>query len=252
VVAHDTGAIQIPVLSVHADSLTNMRLSIAPNHVGADSTFYTVCVVDSMLNGNAIVTLTDTAGDTGIERYEYCTIADTHAPRLDQIICVDTAGGLCTYLISDTQAWDRGLDTIYFTNLNNVTITPPDTVHGLGVAGFSVLGNGSFCVTAIDLAGNKFDTCFESFASVSIPVLPGISLSVSPNPTSGDVNIFLSGAPSADVEIFDVLGREVDYFQINGSYEWETGGLPTGTYILRANENGPGNSQPITKRIVKE
>jgi hypothetical protein len=254
VVGFDTGAIRIPVLTITADTLTNMKLSIAPNHAGADSTFYSVCVVDSMLNGSAEIAVTDSLGNTTIEQYSYCTIADTHAPRLDQIICVDTVGGPCSYVISDTQAWDRGLDTIYFTNQKNVTITPPNNVHGLGVAGFSVLGTGSFCLTAIDLAGNKFDTCFGSsvLASVSVSTLPSISLSVSPNPASGDVSIFIEGAPFADVEIFDVLGREVDHFQVNGSYDWETGGLPAGTYIIRANENGPGNSQPITKRIVKE
>jgi hypothetical protein len=257
VVAYDTGNVRIPVLSVTADSLTNMRLSIAPNHVGADSTFYTVCVIDSMLNGNAVITLTDTAGDTGIERYEYCTIPDTTPPLIQELVCFDSGAGICLWEVSDTQAWDRGLDTLYFTNVMNEEIDSVGSVHGLGFVVFQVT-NGlipfGFCITAIDLAGNKIDTCFGIGGNES--VLPAVSLpfdlSVYPNPSSGDVNIFLSSAPSADVEIFDVLGREVDHFQVNGSYDWETGGLPAGTYIIRANENGPGNSQPITKRIVKQ
>ena len=252
VVTFDTASTRIPVLSVVADTLSNMRLSIAPNHAGADSTFYTVCVVDSLLNGSAEIAVTDSLGNTTIEEYSYCTIADTHAPLVQEGICIDTVGGPCTYLVSDTQAWDRGLASIVFTNLNGVQVTKPDKVYGLGVIEFSVFGSGSFCITATDLAGNKFDTCFGTTASVSVPATPTISLSVSPNPTSGDVSIFIEGAPSADVEIFDVLGREVDRFSMNGSYEWETDGLPSGTYIIRANENGPGNSQPITKRIVKE
>jgi hypothetical protein len=248
-VAFDTGSVRIPVLSVKADTLKNMTLSIAPNHAGADSTFYSVCVVDSMVDGSAEITVTDTLGNSAIEQYEYCTIADTHAPRLDQILCIDSES--CSYQISDTQAWDRGLDTIYFTNVNNVLISPPDSIHGLGVITFNADGYGRFCITAIDLAGNKFDTCFGNTASVSLTPSTPSTLSVSPNPTSGDVSIFISGSPSADVEIFDVLGREVDRFRVNGSYDWETGSLPVGTYIVRAVVSG-SDAQPITKRIVKE
>jgi Secretion system C-terminal sorting domain len=259
VVAYDTGIIRIPVLSVHADSLTNMRLSIAPNYAGADSTFYTVSVVDSMLNGDAVITLTDSLGDTATERYEYCTIPDTHAPLVQQLFCTDSEHGIkapmtCTYEVSDSQAWDRGLDTIYMT-ANNQPVVSLGSVHGDSVVQFGVV-NGllpvNLCITAIDLAGNRFDTCFENTASVLAPQQTPLTISIYPNPASGDVTIFMEGTPSADVEIFDVLGREVDHFQVNGSYDWETSGLPTGTYIIHANENGPGNSQPIVKRIVKE
>jgi hypothetical protein len=61
------------------------------------------------------------------------------------------------------------------------------------------------------------------------------------------VSIFIEGAPSANVEIFDALGREVDHFQVNGSYDWETDGLSAGTYILRAS----AGSQLLSKRIIK-
>ncbi len=207
VVAFDTGSKRIPVLLVSADTLTNMRLSIAPNHAAADSTFYSVCVIDSMLNGSAEITVTDSLGNSAIQQYEYCTIADTHAPLVQLLYCNDSAGTPCIYQVSDTQAWDRGLDTVYFTNVKNISIgldTAP--VDGSRIATFATVGNGSFCVTAIDLAGNRFDTCFGNTASVSVPAPIAISLSISPNPTSGDVSISIEGAPSADVEIFDVLG----------------------------------------------
>lgn len=253
VVAFDTGSVQIPVLSVVADTLTNMMLSVAPNHAGADSTFYNVCVIDSMLNGSATIIVTDTLGNSAIEQYEYCTIPDTHAPLVHLLYCNDSAGTPCFYQVSDTQAWDRGLDTAYFTNVKNISIgLDTEPVHGLRIASFGTVGNGSFCVTAIDLAGNAFDTCFGNTAS--IPVMPQtlLTLSVFPNPTSGDVSIFTDGAPSADVEIFDVLGREVDHFQMNESYDWQTATLPSGTYLVRAVVNGSSDAQTITKRIVKE
>ncbi len=257
-VTFDTGARRIPVLMVSADSLTNMRLSIAPNHAGADSTYYSVCVVDSLLNGSAAIRLTDSLGNSSVVQYTYCTIPDTHSPLVQGGICIDTVNGPCFYQVSDTQAWDRGLDTIYFTNVINEFITLSDSVRGHGVASFSVqhvdtFASGSFCITAIDLAGNKFDTCFGSSASVPVSGQPAVELSIYPNPAFGDATIFIVGAPSADVEIFDVLGREVDRFRVEGSYEWETGGLPRGTYVVRATTNESGsNSQMLMKRIVKE
>ncbi len=139
-VAHDTANIRFPVLSVHADSLTNMRLSIAPNQ--ADSTFYTVCVIDSMLNGSAMITLTDIAGDTGIERYAYCTIADTLPPLIKLGMKYDTARGPL-FDISDNRPWDRGLDSISVTNLVNLRIDAGDPtnliVRGLSSAWVSLV-----------------------------------------------------------------------------------------------------------------
>ncbi|HET6401416.1 MAG TPA: choice-of-anchor D domain-containing protein [Candidatus Kapabacteria bacterium] len=74
-----------------------------------------------------------------------------------------------------------------------------------------------------------------------------LSLSISPNPASGAATISL-GAPSAKVEIFDVLGREVASFRVAGSYEWQMGALPAGTYIVRAAAGG----MVVSKRVVKE
>ncbi len=256
VVAFDTGSIRIPVLSVVADTLTNMRLSVAPNHAGADSTFYTVCVIDSMLNGSATVTITDTLGNSAVEQYEYCTIPDTLAPLVKKGNKYDTAAGPIFY-ISDDQPWDRGLDTIIVTNLANLRIDasyPPDlVVRGLPTAWISLVSDGSgepetLCIQAIDLAGNKTDTCFTFGTAGVVDATPmQISLSIAPNPSSGDVTIFIEGAPSADVEVFDVLGREVDRFRVDVSYDWQTSRLPAGMYIVRAQIG----STIITKKVIK-
>lgn len=263
VVAFDTGATRIPVLSVSANSLLNMTLSIAPNHVGADSTFYSVCVVDSMMNGTASIKVTDSIGNSTIEQYSYCTIPDTNAPKVKLGFASDTCGSCFNIVVSDTQAWDRGVDTIRIYDTINVTI---DTISPNGDFVFGPLANvffhltdpkraGHICIIAFDYARNFFDTCFtfEGNASTSTFSPAVISLAISPNPTSEDVSIFIDGVPSANVEIFDVLGREVDHFRMNGSYDWQTAALPAGTYIVRAVVHGEGtNAQVITKRIVKE
>ncbi len=58
------------------------------------------------------------------------------------------------------------------------------------------------------------------------------SLSIYPNPLSGITTISLTGIPFATVEIYDLLGREVEHFRMAGSFEWNASRLPAGTYIV--------------------
>jgi len=58
--------------------------------------------------------------------------------------------------------------------------------------------------------------------------------------------IRVDGAPHAAVYIFDVLGRQVEAFSVEGSYEWQPRMLAPGTYIVRAQV---GNTL-LTKQIV--
>jgi type IV secretory pathway protease TraF len=111
------------------------------------------------------------------------------------------------------------------------------------------------CLYAVDEAGNiSNDTCvlYAVPQGVAPTHIETISLSIFPSPMESVTSILLSGAPSADVEIFDVLGREVDHFQMHESYDWQTAALPSGTYIVRAVVSGTNDAQTITKRIVKE
>lgn len=87
----------------------------------------------------------------------------------------------------------------------------------------------------------------QSGVTSASPNLP-FALSISPNPTSGAATISLTGAPSANVEIFDVLGREVASFRVAESYEWKMGALLAGTYIVRA----AIGDVVVSKRMVKE
>jgi hypothetical protein len=260
VVAFDTGKIRIPVLSVAADTLTNMRLSIAPNHAGADSTFYTVCVIDSLLNGSAEITVTDTLGNSSIEQYEYCTIPDTLPPTIT--ISGDTTVAGFKFYIRDDRPWDRGLDSIHIDTMFNVSLdsVPPNNLMGsssyaLAAHIINMSLSAFICLYAVDEAGNiSNDTCvlYAVPQGVTPTQIEPISLSIFPSPMESVTTILLSGASAADVEIFDVLGREVDHFSIDGSYEWQTTALPSGTYIVRAVVNGASDAQTLTKRIVKE
>jgi hypothetical protein len=109
---------------------------------------------------------------------------------------------------------------------------------------------GSIAISLADGAGNisfKTITYCPVSEAVTTASTQAVVLSIFPNPVEGEATILLSAAPSADVEIFDVLGREVDRFRVDGSYDWETGGFPAGTYIIHASSG----SQMISKRIIK-
>ena len=75
-----------------------------------------------------------------------------------------------------------------------------------------------------------------------------LTLSLTPNPATEATAISLQGAPSANVEIFDVLGHEVASFRVAGSYQWRMGALPAGTYIVRAEASGTLASRRFVKR----
>ncbi len=156
---------------------------------------------------------------------------------------------------------DGGLASVTLVDFSNMTfVLKQPVVSGMKEDSFTTCvidstKEGSVAISVVDGAGNiSFKTISYCPASEAVTLAPSepVSLSIFPNPVESEAAILLSGGLSADVEVFDVLGREVDHFRVDGSYDWETGGLPAGTYIIRANENGPGNSQPITKRIVKD
>ncbi len=74
------------------------------------------------------------------------------------------------------------------------------------------------------------------------------SLSIYPNPLSGITTISLTGIPFATVEIYDLLGREVEHFRMAGSYEWNASRLPAGTYYLEIETP----SGLVVRKLVKE
>ncbi|MFI5202096.1 MAG: T9SS type A sorting domain-containing protein, partial [Candidatus Kapaibacterium sp.] len=239
------------VKSVSALHLQNMTFAIEDS----SSWTYELSVIDSMQNGSATVFALDNTGDWDTAQYTYCTILDTHAPVLYSNPVEDTCACF-SFSITDTQAWDRGLDSLAIYNLNNMVI---DTIYpnGLNVRGLRqadpwghFVGQPSgLCITVIDGAGNRLDTCLSlTNAGVEAAANRAFALSVAPNPSSGSVTISLTGAPSANIEIFDVLGRQVANFRVAGSYEWQTGLLPAGAYIVRASIGDAVVSKQMLKR----
>ena len=244
------------VKSVSAIQLQNMKFSV----IDSSSWKFRLSVIDSMQNGSATVVAVDNeVGVSDTATFTYCTIPDTHAPKL--VVSSDDSCSCERISISDNQAWDRGLDTVIIDRIVQRRIdttipaeNPNFVVHGLRQAMISTVptSNSNFseiCITAIDLAGNRIDSCFD-FGSQDVrqPKSVPFFLNVAPNPTSSVATISLTGAPSANVEVFDVLGREVVNFRMLGSYEWNMASLPEGAYIVRAEASGGVVSRQVMKQ----
>ena len=254
VIAMDSGKSQGGLKAILPTSMNNMQLNVPAFSVGAPSVPFSVCVTDSMRDGSATISMRDTASNTSSLSFTYCTIPDTLAPSLTW----DTVANWLNLHIRDDRPWDRGLLSVTATDTINVMFTPPLDMVKPGEGSFNTLASqvdtskaSSFHLVLRDTVGNtsqEFVFSKGAFAAVaSIPV-EHLSISVFPNPTNGIATVKLDGAAGADVSVFDVLGNAVDRFRVEQSYEWQTGTLPRGTYILRASTG----VAVVSKRIVRE
>src|SRR5205807_4984508 len=124
---------------------------------GADSASFSVCVIDTLLNGSATVRTKDIAGNLDTLSFTYCTIPDTKPPAIK----ADTIGSWLRLRVTDNASWDRGLRTVAVRNVSNTSFSPPVTAFSLASPSFNfnaspvdVTQPSHFEVEAIDTAGN--------------------------------------------------------------------------------------------------
>jgi hypothetical protein len=256
VIAIDGGSLISGIDSVIPMAMTNMQLETSSFLKGADSVAFSVCVMDSFQDGRGTVMVEDTAMNIRTINFTYCTILDTSTP----VITVDTISTnpyVLSLQIQDNGPWARGLRSITTSNNSNIKFSDSiikitsregmfyDTAR---ITDLSV--SASFTIKGIDTANKSvvYNFNYTPQSGVTQSVQDLISISVFPNPTNGDATVLLNGAPSADVTVSDVLGRTVDQFRLEGSHVWQTGSLPTGTYIVRALIG----DIVVCKRIVRE
>lgn len=139
----------------------NMGLTVVPFPAGTPFRGFQVCISDSMLPGSITIVATDEAGNSSKQTYTYCPVPDTIKPG---ITITPFVGGVAHVHVYDNRAWDRGIDKITPSAVNNVTFSPnPSTVvRGAGSFDFDAtivdrFKNASFCLTASDTAGNIAD-----------------------------------------------------------------------------------------------
>ncbi|HET6510645.1 MAG TPA: T9SS type A sorting domain-containing protein [Candidatus Kapabacteria bacterium] len=172
----------------------NMRLVSAPITNQFRHAF-SVEVIDRFQNGSISVTATDLAGNKDTTEYTYCTIPDVLAPR----ISYTKANHTWTITVQDSLHWDRLIDQITLTGLQNFAVNPMPTAaltSGKPVFKFDLTiidttKAAGVCIVATDLAGNKSgEFCPTSPQKVdSFPPAIALTPPASTNPWKVTVNI---------------------------------------------------------------
>jgi hypothetical protein len=95
----------------------NMNFSLLHRvTVGLKEDTFSVCVKDSLQNGMIVVGAQDSAGNLPtFDTIYYCTVPDTIPP----VLIVTPQGGGWLVNVSETHPWDRGIDSILITGIEN-------------------------------------------------------------------------------------------------------------------------------------
>jgi hypothetical protein len=117
-------------------SATNMTLSGVPNGGKYPTTdtpevFFRVCVTDSMLDGTIILRASDTAHNARFDTVTYCTTPDTLPPIItaQQYNHADSSWHVH---VTETRAWDRGIDSVWLVQTSNVVTVPSPLPYPIG------------------------------------------------------------------------------------------------------------------------
>jgi hypothetical protein len=73
----------------------------------------------------------------------------------------------------------------------------------------------------------------QTSGSVSNILPEDVSITISPNPAADVVTVALIGVLSGDLQVFDMLGKQITSTKADGLWKWNTVSMPGGTYIVR-------------------
>jgi hypothetical protein len=207
-----TKSIDRGVYSIDTVSNSNMTLSGVPSGgtypLGTPIATIHVCVTDSMRDGKIILRVTDTAHNVRFDTISYCTTPDILAPVVAQQ-ATNPAGSAWHVHITETQAWDRGIDSVWVDQASNISIVPAPFPNPLGCRrtyDFDVH------VTDTTECGNVTIHTRDCAGNISIPVKLAFSKSAKPVILASKT-VLCSDTDSA------VLDAGANY----SSYLWSTG-----------------------------
>ncbi|MEI8134655.1 MAG: T9SS type A sorting domain-containing protein [bacterium] len=79
----------------------------------------------------------------------------------------------------------------------------------------------------------------------------GVTVSLTQNPATNFLNLTVSGVRSAEIGIFDLLGKSVAVTSTHAVWHYETSNLAPGSYIVHISGVSESGEQFVTsKRIV--
>lgn len=77
-----------------------------------------------------------------------------------------------------------------------------------------------------------------------------VSFTVTPNPATDNVNILTSGARTAEIGIYDLLGKEIASRKTT-NWKWNAASIAPGSYFVRiAGESNTGEPFLISRKII--
>jgi hypothetical protein len=170
--------------SLVIDSAVNMTLQNSPGvrfwyapGVLIDSNGE-VCVTDSLKDGIIILRANDTSHNFSFDTITYCTTPDTHPPVVTVSSFVPS-GNSYPVLVTDSQSWDRGVDSVWLEDTSNVLSVPDPIPNPLGCLPaytfFVKVLDTSQCASAMvyaqDCAGHVTGPVPINFTKGAIPVI---------------------------------------------------------------------------------
>ena len=77
-----------------------------------------------------------------------------------------------------------------------------------------------------------------------------VSFTMAPNPATDNVHLIVSGVRTAEIGIFDLLGKEVASSKAT-TWRWDASSIATGAYMVRiVGESNSGEEFAIWRRII--
>jgi hypothetical protein len=87
-------------------------------------------------------------------------------------------------------------------------------------------------------------------AGVANTLPSNVSITITPNPATDNINILSSGVRTAEIGVYDLLGKEIASSK-TANWQWDASSIPTGAYIVRiVGESFSGDPFVISRRII--
>ncbi len=100
------------------------------------------------------------------------------------------------------------------------------------------------CNKTYELVG----TVAASGVANSLP--SNVSFTITPNPATDNINIISSGVRTAEIGIYDLLGKEIASSKTT-TWKWDASSIATGSYIVRiVGESFSGDQFIVSRRII--
>ncbi len=152
------------------------------------------------------------------------------------------AGTLSITTGSDVFTFDHGQSTFSWSGTTTFTITFTPGANSSGT--FTGTLYCDECNKTFQLVG----TVAASGVSNALP--SNVSFTISPNPATDNVNILSNGVRTAEIGIYDLLGKEIASSNTT-TWQWDASSIATGTYFVRiTGESDSGEQFAIWRRII--